>query len=186
MFLNHNALDLSSNLFGHPIPSLWATDLWIILENSIDLRNSLHGCVGVNLLCTLGGCTNYFVTLTWANFNFGWTFFKFNLTKFLCKKCSFKYMSNPRKSILACLCKSAHIQWEYSWMNMPACITSLHLTQCLSQRNQTLLPCPPWWTTTFRQGNGQQETAHQTALNIFGNCYSDNDIRLIWLHHHRA
>lgn len=59
-------------------------------------------------------------------------------------------------------------------------------------RNRTLCSHPLGEPQPFGQKeNGQQEKAHQTALNIFGNCYADNDIRLIRLcrlpvHNHTA
>lgn len=54
----------------------------------------------------------------------------------------------------------------------------LPLTHSLSQRNQTL--APP--TSVNHNLETAEGTAGKisTALSIFGKCYSDNDIRLIW------
>lgn len=85
--------------------------------------------------------------------------------------------------LMYCISDNQHVFcWRtLGWM-WP--FASLDLTQCLSQRHRTSRPHPPRWTTDFRQEYGKQEKTHQIALNIFGNCYSDNDIRAV-RHQHR-
>lgn len=70
-----------------------------------------------------------------------------------------------------------HFQPLHPQMNMPACITSLDSFPVTKKSNSLAPPTSVNHNLYTAEGTAGKIS---TALSIFGKCYSDNDIRLIW------